>query len=229
MALFSLKDSNSTSSGAKSLFLPSPYSIKMAFISQAISLGSEDFKNDTKLFAIIRDAEISYCISGEYCVNKCFVKIQEIKENKEKREHEDVDELDTFSVKNQIYGPTICFREYIYINGDLELIFDVSDQSDVCFLKKYLHTINYFGKRGCFYQFIKYNDTPNEPNVRSFDANSMCAGVIQEFDDFDHSLSFDNVNSYSKAKTKRKKRLLVLPLECTSSSKSYSCYRVIKT
>lgn len=209
MALFSLRDSNSTSSGAKSLFLPSPYSIKMAFISQAISIGGVDFKNEKNLFTVIRDAEISYQINGEFSVNNCFVKIQKKRDGNP-------------------YAPTVCFREYIYINGNLELIFDVDDQSDVCFLKKYLYTINYFGKRGCFYQFIKYNDTPNEPNVRSFSANSMCAGIIQEFDDFDHSLSFDNVNSYSEAKTKRKKRLLVLPLECTSSSKSYSCYRVIK-
>ena len=60
MALFSLKDSNSTSSGAKSLFLPSPYSIKMAFISQAMSLGGVNFSKDKNLFAAIRDVEISY-------------------------------------------------------------------------------------------------------------------------------------------------------------------------
>lgn len=210
MALFSLKDSNSTSSGAKSLFLPSPYSIKMAFISQAISLGGVNFSNDKHLFVVIRDAEISYHINGEFSVNNCFVKIQKKRDSNP-------------------YTPTVGFREYIYINEEVELIFNVANQTDVCFLKKYLHTINYFGKRGCFYQFIKYNDAPNEPNVMSFGANNMCAGIIQEFDDFDHSLSFDNVNSYSEAKTKRKKHLLVLPLECTSSSKSYSCYKVIKS
>lgn len=208
MALFSLKDSNSTSSGAKSLFLPSPYSIKMAFISQAMSLGGVNFNKDKNLFAAIRDVEISYNINGSYCVNNCFVKIQKKRDGNP-------------------FAPIVSFREYIYVHGDLELIFNVSNQADSCFLKKYLHTINYFGKRGCFYQFIKYNDVPNEPNVRNFDSNSICVGIIQEYDDFDHSLSFDNVNSYSGSKTKRKKHLLVLPLECTSSSKSYSCYRVI--
>lgn len=210
MALFSLKESNSTSSGAKSLFLPSPYSIKMAFISQAISLGGVNFSNDKHLFAVIRDTEISYHINGEFSVNNCFVKIQKKRDSNP-------------------YTPTICFREYIHVNGDLELIFNVANQTDASFLKNFLHTINYFGKRGCFYQFIEYKDVSNEPNVISFSANNMCVGIIQEFDDFDHSLSFDNVNSYSEAKTKRKKHLLVLPLECTSSSKSYSCYRVIKS
>jgi hypothetical protein len=112
-ALFSLRDSNSTSSGAKSLLLPSPYSIKMALISQAISLGGEDFEKQ-----------------------------------------------------------------------------------------------------------------PN--NVKDFDANCLCAGIIQEYDDFDKSLCFDNVNNYSNVKTKRYKKLLVLPLSVKSSSKSYTSYKLIK-
>ena len=61
-ALFSLRDSDSTNSGAKSLFLPSPYAIKMAFLSQAISLGGVDFENNPQLFAIIRDLKIFYRI-----------------------------------------------------------------------------------------------------------------------------------------------------------------------
>ena len=52
--LFSLRDSNSTSSGGKSLFLPSPYSIRMAFISQSISLGGVDFEENKDLFDIIK-------------------------------------------------------------------------------------------------------------------------------------------------------------------------------
>jgi len=40
-ALFSLKDSNATNSGAKALFLPSPYAIKMAILNQAITVGGD--------------------------------------------------------------------------------------------------------------------------------------------------------------------------------------------
>jgi hypothetical protein len=208
-ALFSLRDSNSTSSGAKSLFLPSPYAIKMAFLSQAISLGGEDFNNRSDLFDIIRDVKISYNIKGNYCVNNCFVKIQKQRDK------------DPFK-------PTVSFREYVYIDGDIELIFDVEKVEDMDFIKKYLHTINYFGKRGCFFQFVCYNDNPPEPNVKEFDSKRLSAGIIQEFDDFGHSVSFDNVNSYSGAKTTRKKILLVLPLSTKSSSKSYSSYKLIR-
>ena len=204
-ALFSLRDSNSTSSGAKSLFLPSPYAIKMAFLNQAISLGGENFNENKKHFEIIRDADIRYNIKGSFCVNNCFVKIQKQRDN------------DPFK-------PTVSFREYLYLDSDLEIVFEVKDEEDILFLKQYLHRINYFGKRGSFFQFIRYNDEPNEPNVKVFDVKNMSFGVLQEYDDFDKKLTFENVNSFSDAKTTRKKSILVLPLSSVSSSKSYTNY-----
>lgn len=204
-ALFSLRDSNSTSSGAKSLFLPSPYAIKMAFLSQAISLGGENFYENKKHFDIVRDTTISYNIKGNFCVNNCFVKIQKQRDN------------DPFK-------PTVSFREYLFLDGDLEIIFEVKNNEDVMFLKKYLHRINYFGKRGCFFQFVKYNNQPSDSNVKTFDVKELSFGILQEYDDFDKKLTFDNVNSFSDAKTTRSKSLLVLPLSTTSSSKSYTNY-----
>jgi hypothetical protein len=60
--LFSLKESNSTNSGAKSLLIPSPYSIKMALFNQAITIdGKEVFEEKkSKEFAFIKDAKIEY-------------------------------------------------------------------------------------------------------------------------------------------------------------------------
>lgn len=206
--LFSLRDSNSTSSGAKSLFLPSPYAIKMAFLSQAISLGGEDFYENENHFAIIRDAKISYHICGGFCVNNCFVKIQKQRDK------------DPFK-------PTVSFREYVYIDDYIEIIFDVKSKESVTFLKQYLHLINYFGKRGCFFQFINYKNDPSEQNVNYFDVDKLSFGLLQEYDDFDKKLNFDDVNSYSSARTKRNKNILVLPLQQKSSSKSYTSYCVV--
>lgn len=64
-SLFSLKDSNSTNSGAKSLFLPSPYTVKMAILNQAITIGGELEllqKKNSKEFGYIRDAKIGIYI-----------------------------------------------------------------------------------------------------------------------------------------------------------------------
>lgn len=204
-ALFSLRDSKSTSSGAKSLFLPSPYAIKMAFLNQAISLGGENFQENTKHFDIIRDATVSYNIKGNFCVNNFFVKIQKQRDK-------------------EPFKPTVSFREYIFLDNDLEIIFDVKKDEDMAYLKRHLHQINYFGKRGCFFQFVRYKNEPSNPNVKAFDANSLSFGVLQEYDDFDKKLKFNNVNSYSDAKTTRSKIIFVLPLSTISSSKSYTTY-----
>jgi hypothetical protein len=208
-ALFSLRDSKSTSSGAKSLLLPSPYAIKMAFLSQAISLGGENFDEDKKKFEIIRDVDIGYHVMGNFCVNNCFVKIQKQREK-------------------EPFKATVSFREYVYVGDRIEIIFDVNNNSyleNIQFLKQYLCRINYFGKRGCFFQFVKYSDNPSEPNVHPFDDKKLSAGLLQEYDDFEKNLAFDSVNSYSSAKTNRAKKLLVLPLQNCGSSKSYTKYK----
>lgn len=204
-ALFSLRDSNSTNSGAKSLFMPSPYAVKMAFLSQAISLGGIDFENNPGLFEIVRDVKISYFVKGSFCVNNCFIKIQKQRDN-------------------DPFRPTVSFREYVFLSDDVEIIFETDSEDGVAFLKTYLHRINYFGKRGCFFQFVAYKEIPSKPNVKVFDPHDWSAGLIQEYDDFDQSLTFEKVNSYSEAKTRRNKQILVLPLVCCSASKSYTGY-----
>jgi len=206
-ALFSLRDSNSTSSGAKSLFLPSPYAIKMAFLSQAISLGGENFNVNKKKFEIVRDAVINYFIKGNFCVNNCFIKIQKQRDN-------------------EPFKSTVSFREYVFLDNTIEIIFNVNNNENTVFLKQYLHTINYFGKRGCFFQFIKYNDNPPNSNVEIFDVKKISPGILQEYDDFDTKFTFDNVNSYSETNVKRNKEILTIPLQNVSSSKSYTNYEV---
>jgi hypothetical protein len=211
-SLFSLKESNSTNSGAKSLFLPSPYCIKMAVINQAITVGNEldDLnKKGNPYFQFIRDAKISYFIEAGsgFCVNNSFMKIL-----KPAREGDG-------------FGQTVSFREYVYISSVIEIIFEVKDENHVHYLKKYLHKINYFGKKGCFFQFLEYSDNPTDSNVNTIEYFIGLSGLIQEFDDFDDSLVFDNINNYSSSKTKRKKKIYVLPLKKISSSKSYSYYK----
>ena len=237
-ALFSLKDSNATNSGAKSLFLPSPYSIKMALLNQIITIqGTEVFnlrqmevtkgkkkkgeEKDSELFELIRDAKISYFLPQEsrFCVNNTFVKILKIKEDKRSKKVKEAGE-----VFEPGFQETVSFREYIHITNPLEIIFEVSDISHVDFLKNYLHKINYFGKRGCFFQFLEYNDSPPEANVVPFDVKKGLFGILQKYDDFDETVTFEMVNNYSQKPTKRNAVILVLPLALKKTSKFYSSY-----
>lgn len=211
-SLFSLKDSNSTNSGAKSLFLPSPYAIKMAILNQAITIGGdleELEKKKSLLFSFVRDAKVSFYIKPDsfFAVNNSFIKIL-----KPARE-------------GGGFGQTVAFREYLFLSNPLEIIFDVSSNEQILYLKKYLYKINYFGKRGCFFQFVEYLDEPNEANVLEFNAKNSQFGIMQEYDDFDENSIFENTNTFSSAIAKRVKKILVLPISLTNSSKSFSIYQ----
>lgn len=205
--LFSLKESNSTNSGAKSLLIPSPYSIKMALFNQAITIDGKDIFEDkkSKEFAFIKDAKIEYRVLGSFCVNNCFVTIQ--------------------SLRDGTYRGKPSFREYIYLSDIIEILFDVKSEEARHYLKKYLHRINYFGKRGCFFQFVGYRDNPGEPNVKEFDVSNFTPGILQEFDDISPKADFKNVNNFDSTSAKRDKKILVLPVQNVNSSKSYTHFR----
>lgn len=225
-SLFSLKESNSTNSGAKSLLLPSPYSIKMAILNQAITIGGELELLETKnseLFRYIRDAKIGFFIEDEsyFCVNNSFVKILKLKEDKRSKKQKEEENSEFISG----FGQTVAFREYIYLSNQIEIIFEVENKEQKNYLKKYLHKINYFGKRGCFFQFVDYKDEPNHANVMEFSSTNLTSGIIQEYDDFDSQTTFDNVNNFSTSTTKRKKTILNVPVIRFNSSKSYSIFK----
>lgn len=210
--LFSLKDSSSTNSGAKSLLLPSPYAIKMAIINQAITIGNElaEMQNDNSYsFSIIRDTRIYYHIpeNSFICVNNSFIKILKPSRN------------------NPGFDATVAFREYVQLPEYLEIIIEVENQEAVNYLKQYLHCINYFGKRGCFFQFIEYIENPSQPNVAIFQATGNQYGILQQFDDFLTSATFEQINNYNQTKTSRRQQVMVLPLKSISSSKSYTAYK----
>lgn len=204
--LFSLKESNSTNSGAKSLLIPSPYSIKMALFNQAITIDGKDVfeEKKSKEFSFIKDVTIDYRVLGSFCVNNCFVTIQ--------------------SLRDGTYRGKPSFREYIYLSDNIEIIFSVKSEEAKQYLKKYLHRINYFGKRGCFFQFVGYRDNPSEPNVKEFDASDFSQGVLQEFDDISPNADFKNVDNFDSANAKRHKKILVIPVKQINSSKAYTHY-----
>jgi hypothetical protein len=224
VSLFSLKDSNATNSGSKSLLLPSPYAIKMALLNQAIiELSTKPFEaNKSKELSYISNTEIFFNINGSFCVNNCFIKILKLKEDKR-----GVKQKEAGIEFEPGFANTVSFREYIYLSQSLEIIFQTESSDAKIFLKRFLHRINYFGKRGCFFQFVEYLDSPNEPNVKEFDANNISVGVLQEFDDMSKKVTFENVNNYDNASAKREKRILVIPVQNLKSSKAYTHFKCI--
>jgi hypothetical protein len=215
-ALFSLKQSKATSSGAKSLLTPSPFVVKMALLNVIITYDSLQLAKDK--FNLVRNLDMRFSPPDKLVVNNCFLKIQ-----KEKRIESKINEYDTFQ-------STVAFREYVYFNGNIKIAINLNnlENDQVKFLKKWFMHINYFGKKGCFFQFIKFieSKTIGEEYTNLLDDrfSNLSPGLITEMDDFGENATFDNVNTYSSAKTKRKRKFYVLPVKMERANKNFTLF-----
>jgi hypothetical protein len=228
-AFFSLRPAGSTSSGGKSLLAPTPFAIKMALLDVALrTLGSV---KGEELFPSLRDLEIAVRLPAQAVVNNTFVKIM--------RPHKGgVKETDTGLTTPM--GNTIAFREYITFQNDIFLAFHGLVNE---ILSSLLWHINYFGKRGGFFQLQA------EPEVYDWSAEEFkqsgytlltqpttefsVEGLLQMLDDCGPQMTFEHANIYSGKNIKLgKERILlhvVLPYRLVRSSKSYSYYERIES
>lgn len=214
--LFSLRKSDATNTAAKSLIAPSPYSIKMALLNSIITFDS--LKKAKENFDFIKSLEIQYALSKYICINNCFIKIQ-------KQPHSD--KLKTNP--SLAFDSSIGFREYIFFNDKINIAFKIEHKEQKGFLDMYLRKINYFGKRGCFFQYIEssiiqtkklptnYSDYFNKESL-----NLSIDGLIMKMDDFDPKVKFNEVNTFTNNKTKREERIYYFKYENIKSSKQYT-------
>ncbi len=230
---FSLKPASSTSSGGKSLLIPTPFSIKMALLDVALrTLGQTEGE---LLFSIICDLDIAVQLPSKAIVNNTFIKILRPHKNGPK----DVNGTGLMTPM----GNTIAFREYVNFTDEMSLAFlSKSDELTSEQLISLLLQINYLGKRG---GFIQWQDIPQEvawskPELEengyvlitepsmTFDTR----GLLQMLDDCGPKMSFDHANIYNNKRiTLGKERILnhvVLPYQLIRSSKSYSYYERIE-
>ncbi len=212
-SLFSLKSSSATSSAGKTLFSPSPYAAKMAMLNAVITYDSIETAKDN--FDLIKGLDIQFRLPEQFIVNNCMIKIS--------KHNRAGDENDPFM-------STVAFREYIYFSGNIRIAINLSElaKEHIDFLKKWFMHINYFGKKGCFFQFIKFTEVTELNNEYSLILNdkfgNLAPGTIIEMDDFDEDSVFDNINAFSKAKGKRRSRFYILPILMEKASKDFTIF-----
>lgn len=220
-SLFSLRKSDSTNTAAKSLIAPSPYSIKMALLNSIITFDSLVKAQD--YFDIIKKLEIQYNLSNFICANNCFVKIQKEPHSTKKK-----------SNPNLAFDTAVGFREYIYYNDVVKFAIKVKSEEDIYFLDKYFRFINYFGKRGSFFQYI--NSRIIEENILPcvyttyFEINKLGVGIdglLVKMDDFDSKAKFEDVNTFSSKKTKRDEKIYLFKYKQVKAGKKFTLYRQV--
>jgi len=225
VGLFSLKSALATSSGGKSLLVPTPYAIKMALLDAACRLWGVGTAED--VWPTLRDLSVALRLPERVVVTNLFTKILKPRRGTPRPGSQHAGPL----------GKTIAFREYVWAGGNLGIALGLEDGSRETELTDLLLQVNYLGKRGGFVQLdgppTRADELPvgymliNGPPANQFYAG----GLMQVLDDCDASLTFEKANIYScKSIRLGKERILhhvVLPYRLVRSSKSFSYYERI--
>jgi hypothetical protein len=220
--IFSLKSSATTSSGAKTLLVPSMYAVKMALVDAAFRSGEDG----ERIFEEVKGVGIRFKPPEYAAVTHGFIKIQR------EREVKDRTNLQVIELKaKQPFYPTVAYREFCSFTGDLTVAIEVEERGSV--LERLVPLVGYFGKRGSFFQFVdvEYSDHllehftfPLSEPPNEFSLNV----IVQPLDDLGEKATFDAINTYSTGKARLGiDRLIVqtaIPYKMVSSSRGYTLY-----
>ncbi len=223
VGLFSLKNALATSSGGKSLLVPTPYALKMALLDAACRLwGVREAK---AVWPTLRDLPVALRLPERAVVTNLFTKILKPRRNPARPGTPDAGPL----------GKTIAFREYVWAEGKLGIALELDGGDKLSEMTELLLQINYLGKRGGFVQLLRppkvADELPGEfilVNPSESQVNFDSRGLMQMLDDCSPQMTFEHADIYSgKRVTLGKERVLhhvVLPYRLVRSSKSYSFY-----
>ncbi|KKM10695.1 hypothetical protein SY88_13190 [Clostridiales bacterium PH28_bin88] len=227
VALFSLRTSQATSSGGKTLLVPTPYAYKMALVDAAFRISGRE--KAVIVFDSIKGRDIRFRPPSKAIVSQTFVKLL-----RQARENKDSDD----SLSEGPYQRTIAYREYCFFDGNLSVAIDIDGLSNERVQELTLTTahINYLGKRGGFFQFVDSIVEKEIPDHFTLPAGAMAEdlsgyGMSQFLDDLgsmDEEDLFKRIDVYSgKGVILNRHRVLVhhlLPYSFAQSSKGYTVY-----
>lgn len=221
VSLFSLKRSDATSMAARSNLVPTPYAIKMALLKVLLESQGKQHQSDFEQwikqeFNWIRDLEIYVWPPEQLVVNRNGYKLRYYDQTADKADKS---------------RPTIpmqdgfVFREWVYLQGHLQICCGTSDR--LVELEPLFAQINYFGKRGCFFQYLpQYKQQTPEP---PFVPNPSAGFTIQPMDDLGEKTTFNRINPFSTDKAQLDKDRVIkpgfLPLQLIATSARYDIYQ----
>jgi hypothetical protein len=198
VALFSLKMSRATSTAGKTLLIPTPYAVKMAFVDAALRHGLAD--DPDRLVRELAKASVRIGVPEHACVTGTIQSVrQETREVERKR-----------NPHLAWYRGNIAMREFVHYRGDLRVAFDGETCSGdlIALLLELAPAVNYLGKRGSFLQYLDYVeqsdlDTTFTQVVDADHGETWTWGHRATLDDFGPGACFDALNSFSPTEIKR--------------------------
>ncbi|CEJ48092.1 hypothetical protein [Umezakia ovalisporum] len=221
VSLFSLKRSDATSMAGRSNLVPTPYAIKMALLRVLLETQGREHQSDfiqwiDSEFTWIRDLTIYIWPPEKLVVNRNGYKLRYYDQN--------ADKVDKNRVTIPMQGGFV-FREWVYMQGNLQICCSAGNYLGE--LEGLFGQINYFGKRGCFFQHLpEYGQVTPEA---TFNPNPSNGFTVQPMDDLSEKTTFNRINPFSQDKAQLDKDRVIkpgfLPLQFMATSSSYDVYQ----
>lgn len=230
-SLFSLKHGEATSTGGKSLLMPTPFAIRTALLDIAIRLHGAEYAR-AKAFPAIRAVRLAIRPPKHIAVSNLFVKIL-----KPERD----------ATRDRAMATTISFREYVHWNGRLGLAMGADDAMLLQMIAPWLPHITYLGKRGGFLQLLEPAIVTHDPIdappggfvplegpdlTREPQLGPFPLGIIQRLDEWGPEITYDRLDIYqrdTKAKIRpgrdRIKMDIPFPYVLVTAGRGYALYR----
>ena len=229
---FSLRPYTATTSGGKSLLVPTPFAVKMALLDAAIR--TQGLERGRESFPAIRDLRVAVRLPRYVLVNNTFVKIWRINDSVTKKGKVEKPRLIAKAMAEHKwpFHSNIGFREYVQFSGPLTLAFQGMEMAALAPL---LEQVNYLGKRGGFMQLLHApeaaEELPDGFTVLTESVNgAFPLGTLQMVDDCGPRLTFEQVDVYSikgmKAGKDRVFHHVVLPHRPVRFSRGFTLYAV---
>jgi hypothetical protein len=238
VTLFSLRLGEATSTGAKTLLVPTPFAIRTALLDAAIR--TQGVATGPTAFEAIKGLRLAMRPSERVVVTSLFAKVLKPQRS------------DKPGRKKGAMQPTIAFREYAHLEGGLGLALG-SDEAALMAVELLLAQVNYFGKRGSFFQLLAppgpvetADDTSppgfiplegvyvNEGRITGQGPQTFPLGLVQLMDDWGPGLTYDKVNVYDPAKIRRPgkgddriRRGVVFPYRLTRTGRGFTAYECV--
>jgi len=217
-ALFSLKMSRATSSVGRTLLIPTPYAVKMAFVDAAFKVGWPGDIAD--LVAALASVDLRIEAPEKAVVTHTIVKIRQEPKNRK---------------SGPSYIPAVAYREFVHLRGPLRWAFNLATAPEwlAAALIEIAPGINYIGKRGSFVQFVGFSRQAELGPcfTQPFGAGELrpTSGMhIAVLDDFGPEANFEALNSFSKVPIRRGRhrvfRETLVPLGLVNVGPGFSEY-----
>ena len=147
VSLFTLRSTYATSKGGKTLLVPTPYAIKMALLDACFRAYPSSDAEETarRVFNQIKAQPVRIQPPAECIVQNTFLRVLQPARGEAEEE-----------ASSGPFARTIAYREFVFFRGDMEVAMGLgnADDPESAELRNLFAHVNYFGKRGCFWQFL---------------------------------------------------------------------------